>query len=132
MAKSTKKNLEAKAKKLWTELALKKWGEKCEICGAKATQIHHYIPKGSNRLLKYDIENAVPLCQSCHYKIHFSPKPGEVARLVEIIRKKRGKKWCDYIDAKEKEKLGGFYGVNYLKGIVSDLEEQLERSQKNN
>jgi len=121
-----KRYLEATAKKLWIELALKVWGEKCEICGNRATVVHHYIPKGRSKLLKHDIKNAVPLCQSCHYKIHFSSSPGEVHRLVEIIRKKRGKKWRDYIDAKEKEKLGGFYGVHYLEEVVENLRKLLE------
>ena len=123
MNKTTAKlhRLETKATKLWFNLALKKWKEVCEGCGEPASQMHHYIPKGRSRLLKFNVDNAVPLCQKCHYKIHFSPKPSEIARIVNKIRKGRGKKWCDYIDAKEREQLGGFYGIHYLEGVIEEL-----------
>ena len=120
-----KHRLESQAMKLWFELARKKWGTRCEICGKPATQMHHYIPRSRSRLLKFDVENAVPLCQSCHYKIHFSSNPTEVARMVETIRKKRGKKWCSYIDKKEKSRAGGYYGIKYLEGVIEELKSKL-------
>ena len=113
MANQTKKKLEKELLKLWFQRSLEKWGDRCTICGRKATQMHHFIPRSRSRLLKYDVENAVPLCQSCHYKIHFSSNPNEIHRLVEIIRKRRGKKWCDYIDEREKRPKASL-GIKWL------------------
>ena len=126
-SKSTarKHRLESQAMVMWWGLARRKWGTRCEICSKPATEMHHFVPRSRSSLLKFDVENAVPLCKSCHTKIHYSGNKGEAARMEEVIREKRGKKWCDYIDSCKRSKLGGFYGIYYLKGLIEKLKSKL-------
>lgn len=44
--------------------------QRCHICRfADATAIHHIIGR-RNKLLRYDLVNLLPVCYSCHSKIH--------------------------------------------------------------
>jgi 5-methylcytosine-specific restriction endonuclease McrA len=44
--------------------------QRCHICGAySATEIHHIISR-KDKMLRYDISNLLPVCHSCHMKIH--------------------------------------------------------------
>ena len=43
----------------------------CEMCGAKAVDIHHIEPKGMGGSKNKDfIANLIALCRSCHTKCH--------------------------------------------------------------
>ena len=43
----------------------------CEMCGAKAVDIHHIEPKGMGGSKTKDfIANLVALCRSCHTRCH--------------------------------------------------------------
>ena len=120
--KKTKKQLlETQAIKLWKAACLKKWGSFCEVCGEPADTFHHFIPKSRNGLLKYDVMNGIPICRRCHYKIHFSPSPTEVYRIIATIRRKRGKKWCNYIDKAEKIHKSSFKTVAWLEEQIKKL-----------
>lgn len=44
----------------------------CEICGARATQIHHKKGRAGDRL--FDSEFFMAICYDCHHKIHQNPK----------------------------------------------------------
>ena len=120
-----KNKLEKEAEEIWKQLALKKWGTKCLACGELGDVFHHFIPKSRSVLLRFDVENAIPICSKCHYKIHFSSKPTEIHRIVEEIRRARGKDWCDYIDVMEREPLKGTYGIHYLENLIVELKKQL-------
>lgn len=54
-------------------------GRKCCICGTlHNVQVHHIIEKkqgGSD-----EIENAIPLCPSCHDRVHVKPSTGRTTR----------------------------------------------------
>lgn len=99
-----KKKLHKRLKNLWKIACLAKWGNRCECCGKSADHFHHYVPVSKSLVLRYDVENGVPMCNREHYLIHFSNNPAETHRLCEIIRNKRGKDWCDYIDSKKKQR----------------------------
>lgn len=52
-----------KADKLWSTIILLKG--RCEICGAKATNPHHFIGR-KNLTLRHDIRNGIALCYTHH------------------------------------------------------------------
>jgi len=116
-----KQQLSKQAAKLWFEKCLEVWGDRCEVCGEKVRQVHHYIPKSRNGLLKYNILNGIPICQRCHWIIHFSPNPAEIHRVIEIIRRNRGKKWRDKIDILEKIHGRSFNTIIWLEEQISKL-----------
>lgn len=68
---------------------------RCEACGAKTQVGHHWIEKSRSNLLRYDLKNIIPLCNSCHTKIHnlFGSSVTGSLKIAEIIIKKRGEEW---------------------------------------
>jgi hypothetical protein len=63
------KSLRNRNDKLLTPLA-KKICEKCMGCGSDAQVGHHWIEKSRSSNLRYNMENIIALCNSCHAKIH--------------------------------------------------------------
>ena len=44
----------------------------CEVCNAKAVDIHHIEPRGMGGSKERDtIENLMALCRNCHYQADF-------------------------------------------------------------
>ncbi len=42
----------------------------CEICGDKATEVHHKIPHCGNRELFFDADNLMSICHTCLRRFH--------------------------------------------------------------
>jgi len=126
-----KKQLARKAERLWKKVALLKWGDRCLVCGKPASTFHHFIPRSRSLVLKYDVENAIPICTKCHYKIHFSSNPVEVAEIVDLIKKKRGEEWVDYIDEKRKILSHGLNNIKWYEEQIKKLKRQLSKYSKN-
>ena len=52
---------------LWTKQVKERDGNKCRICAAKEdVHAHHIIPWKICEEKRYDIENGITLCRSCH------------------------------------------------------------------
>ena len=120
-----KTSLSKTADQLWKMVCRKYWGLTCDCCGEPAITFHHYVPKSRNGLLKFEPKNGIPICRNCHYTLHFSSSPPEIHRLIAIIRKCRGKKWCDWIDEKEKIHGVSFKTVKWLESQITNLKKQL-------
>lgn len=73
---------------------------RCESCGAPTQVAHHWIEKSRSSFLRYELENLVPLCNSCHLKIHniFGNNVVGGFNVAEIIIKKRGKGWKNRLE----------------------------------
>ena len=111
-----KTKLSKECNELWKRACLKKWGDKCIICGkSDQTTYHHYIPKSRSVLLRFDIMNGVPICNMrAHYKIHHSGTPDEVREICDTIRNKRGKEWVEYIDKRKNIHEVSVYKISWL------------------
>ena len=72
----------------------------CEACGAQTQVGHHWIEKSRSAYLRYDLRNIIPLCHSCHAKIHNRFGNSIVGGLdvAEIIISKRGREWKEQLD----------------------------------
>lgn len=79
---------------------IKKQSPACESCGAHAEVAHHWIEKSRSNFLRYDLRNLIPLCHSCHAKIHNRFGNSVVGGLdvAEIIIAKRGRAWKEDMD----------------------------------
>lgn len=80
-------NLQKKADRLLQEKGREKYS-KCEVCGGKMSCLHHFFPKSTASALRYDWDNLVAICQSCHFRHHNGdPRPHATVML------KRGEQW---------------------------------------
>ena len=90
--KETNKKLEE-----WKAKGKNKWGDVCEVCGSdEVIQGHHFMPKHKFKSLMFDLNNYVPLCRSCHFKL-------ERTKQVDIGYKiiiKRGIGWLKRLNKK--------------------------------
>lgn len=57
----------------------------CEICGAKAVDIHHIESKGMGGSKTKDyIENLISVCRLCHTKCHSSKVFNSNAKVIHL------------------------------------------------
>lgn len=104
-----------KADKLLQELGRKTF-DRCEICGGEYSCLHHYFPKSMSTVLRYDMENCIPICVGCHFKHHNgNPLPHA------IITRIRGDNWVKELDEKRKEAIGQKFGRPWFKEKVELL-----------
>ena len=55
-----------KALKLWSLVVRSRAGYKCEVCGATEHLNSHHIEDKASWILRFDPQNAVCVCPSCH------------------------------------------------------------------
>lgn len=58
-------------------------GRKCFFCGKPAENMHHIIPC-SNILLRWDLENLLPVCYNCHQALHNAPH--DIRLYIGLVR----------------------------------------------
>ena len=76
----------------WKIAGVIKWGKVCESCGSEEyIQGHHAFPYNSYKILRYDVDNYVPLCRGCHSRLE------RYKGFIVIYRvlAKRGIKWIN-------------------------------------
>lgn len=61
----------------------------CELCGEKATEVHHMTPHNGDLTLFYDSTNLQSLCHECHFR----QTQAENKAKVEARRKAQSKLW---------------------------------------
>jgi hypothetical protein len=49
---------------------IKKMHPHCLLCGKDTEVAHHHYHKSQSTRLRYELDNLVPLCNSCHVKLH--------------------------------------------------------------
>jgi hypothetical protein len=92
--KSETAKLQKKCDVLLTPI-IKKLHPKCEGCGSDTEVAHHFVEKSRSSNLRYNIDNLIPLCHSCHAKIHnrFGNSVMGSIDVSDTIRAKRGEDW---------------------------------------
>ena len=94
-------------------------------CGEPADCFHHFVLKSRSVLLRFNVDNAIPICRKCHYNIHHSYDPLVHHETIEAIKIAKGEKWCAWIDMMRPKKLEGTYGIHYLENLIVELKKQL-------
>jgi len=91
--------LQKEADKL-NQLRNKRLYKLCEACGGQNQVGHHWIEKSRSANLRYRQENMIPLCNSCHSKIHnvFGNSVVGGLNVADAIIKKRGRAWKNRMD----------------------------------
>jgi len=119
--KSKKAKLRSEADNLWFRVNLK---DKCEVCGEKAIQVHHFFYKSSYGHLRYDNDNAISLCQKCHFILHHQDPKIITDKIIE----KRGKEWYNKLKEKAQEKHRSYQTTGYYYDIIEGLQEKLKEN----
>lgn len=104
------KTLRNKCDALLTPI-IKKMFPKCMLCGADTQVAHHHVHKSQSTRLRYEIDNLIPLCNSCHLALHMN-ESYHASRIVE----KRGLDWWKRLDKMKHEIVKAdrfFYQQNY-------------------
>jgi len=125
-AQKLKKKLRSKADRLFYDVCLLKFGTICmaeAVCISepkkkKVIQIHHYYPKRIYNIVRYDLDNGIPLCRSCHFRHHHLGDP-----LIhnEVIIKK-GKRWFNRLTKKARVQKSSFLTVKWYEDHIKRLE----------
>lgn len=68
--------------------------QKCLVCGKRAELQHHFIEKSLSAGLRFELNNLIPLCHSCHFRHH---QVGD-SQIVAVILRKKGQKWADNLN----------------------------------
>lgn len=109
-----KRQLQKQADILWYKLLLK---SNCEVCGRPSNQVHHFFPKNSYGHLRYNLDNGISICKSCHFKHHNKYMP----EIQQTIVKFRGQKWYDNLEKISKKREISFKTIKYYEDIIKKL-----------
>ena len=110
--KNKQTTLRRKADKLYQ---LKYRGTECLACGKPAEVVHHFIPKSQSNNLRYDPDNAISLCNSCHFSHHTKGDPHIVSTIIE----KNGLEWVN--ELQNKRSVICKFGIGYLQDKIEEL-----------
>ena len=94
------KKLASKCLKMWYDIGMIEHDFVCQACGKRATQAHHYFFKGTFPHLKYEPTNNIPLCVSCHARLHFKDSKIVEKQIIET----NGKRWLTKLEKKAYQK----------------------------
>lgn len=114
---SKKKKLRNEADKLWYKACFKKWGRKCIACDNDATQVHHFFPRSLYGILRYDLDNGIPICKKCHFFHHHRGDPVIHQRIIA----RRGQEWYDNLKKKSKERKASYKTIEYYEEKIEEL-----------
>lgn len=110
MRKPTVKSLRNKCDVLLTPI-IKLLHPKCLLCGKDTEVAHHHKHKSSSTRLRYELENLINLCNSCHFALHQN-ESYYASKIVAI----KGLKWFKKLDKLGTEIVKAdiyFYQKNY-------------------
>jgi len=85
--------------------------KKCLLCPAPSQVAHHHVHKSQSSRLRYEEDNLIPLCHSCHCKLHHNESYW-ASKIVEI----KGVEWFKKLDKMKREYVKVdryFYEENY-------------------
>ena len=93
---------------------------KCMLCGDKTQVAHHHFKKEKSLTLRYVLENLIPLCNGCHFKLRFHESYW-ACKILEI----KGMKWFKKLDKMNQVKIKPDYNEVYktLTKILNKLKQ---------
>jgi 5-methylcytosine-specific restriction endonuclease McrA len=107
--------LRGKADKLWYEDNVK---TKCEICGKRyPLQVHHFFYKSQYGHLRYKKENAITLCQRCHFVLHHQD-PKEITDQIISVR---GQEWYQLLKKEAQNHPRSYINQKYYENVIQNL-----------
>ena len=100
-----RKIYENKCETLWRDIIHMKFN-KCMICGRTKADgrlnAHHIVTKGSNKRLKFEIDNGILLCYNCHKRAEFAPHVSPVLFRKKMVELGYGG-WLELVDGMSRD-----------------------------
>ena len=118
MAKTPRKKLDDECLRL-VSLVARTRDRTCRNCGADTNLQGHHIISRQYKLSRYNPENLLTLCRSCHFPEHVNPEKFRDT-ILDIIGEKR------YLELKKKYMITYKWTVTELKQIKNDLKAELK------
>ena len=87
----------------------------CEMCGQPSVCGHHFHTKGNSSRLRYEPENMIPVCSSCHLSFHSKRSAEIISRLVV----KRGLEWVNHLLEMKRDMSIKTNTIGYYKEIIN-------------
>jgi len=119
-----KRVLQRKADQLFYQVCLE-ISPVCLLCGARAVQVHHFLPKGCHGHLRYSVPNGIPICMRCHFILTHK----DSSLQAEIVAKK-GEEWYNNLKELDKERPTSFATIGYYEKTIETLTKTLKLLQK--
>lgn len=91
-----------KLDKLWSKI-IKERDRMCQVCGVKKYLNAHHIFSRVNRSTRWDLENGILLCPSCHNFNHNHSAHKAPRAFFHWLEDKKGKEWVDKLEKKSIE-----------------------------
>lgn len=113
--KKTTKYWRTKCDKLIQEMGREIY-DGCLICKGEYSCLHHYFPKSTSTILRYDWKNLIPICASCHFS-HHNGNP----EIHNKVNKIMGEEWLEELTAKRKKGIGMTAGYTYYRNLYENL-----------
>jgi 5-methylcytosine-specific restriction endonuclease McrA len=113
--KKTVKQLRDACDKLLTPIIIAQF-PKCLLCSRPTQVAHHHVHKSQSTALRYELDNLIPLCHSCHLALHMN-ESYYASKIVML----KGLKWFAGIELRKNQ---------LVKADVLFYQENLDRLQK--
>lgn len=113
--RSKKARLRSEVDRLWFIKNLQKY---CIVCGKKAIQVHHFFYKSQYGHLRYDPENAISLCQGCHFTLHHNDPKIITDKIINI----KGQEWYGNLKKRALEKHESYQTIEYYQTKIKELQ----------
>ena len=113
---STLGQLKRKAVSMASAINLKN-NPKCVLCNQPSRVSHHFIRQSRSNFLRCDMRNLIPLCNSCHLRLHSGYETVTALQLTKIY----GKDWSDGLLRDSTVTIQDNKG--HWRGIIKELEE---------
>ena len=119
-SKTENAKLQTKCDSLLTPIIKKKY-PRCLLCSNPTEVAHHHIHKSKSSILRYDLENLINLCNSCHLALHHN-ESYYASKIVKI----KGLEWFDSLERKKNQiiKVDKYWYLNNLERLQKVYEER--------
>lgn len=118
-SKSETSKLQRKCDALLTPI-VKKQKPSCLLCNRDTEVAHHHVHKSKSLILRYDLDNLINLCQSCHLALHHN-ESYYASKVVAI----KGLEWFEELERKKNQiiKADKYWYNEQLERLTNILDE---------
>ncbi len=77
--------------KPWRAAVFSRDNGRCRVCGGRGEEVHHIVTWAKDPIKRYDINNGMTLCKSCHEKTGSYYKPKAKFNLKNLFRRNKSR-----------------------------------------